>query len=104
MLPYKIGNWEINIEGIVWKGNQVEFLIPKEELSLLRRGGNERIYDWLSHPTTKQWINENDIYALNTAYVFAMEYFKINFHVGSFVDTFIAQQDIISEKNHLNEI
>lgn len=52
------------------------------------------IYDWLIHLVEKSWLTEADIYALNTAFLFGMEYLYPNAgSIVSFTKTFLLQQD-----------
>ena len=91
-----IGNWLITYKGIEWKGNSGRPLLIEKETLLDIREADEKgdMYDWLLHITEKNWLSENDIYALNTAYIFALEYFEIGFPENfSFVETFIIQQE-----------
>jgi hypothetical protein len=95
MLPFQIGNWLITEEGIEWVGQtKRDFLITKDRLAEFGSGDRRKMYDWLVHLPTKGWVTETDIYALNTALIFALEYFKIGFPSDlSFVETFIEQQN-----------
>ncbi len=57
------------------------------------------MYDWLVHLVEKTWLKREDIYALNTALVYALEYFGIGFIEGiSFVKTFEEQNKELREK------
>lgn len=93
MTPYKIGNWLINEDGITWDGiPKIDYEIPKERI--LQFGTQERknMYDWLVHIPTKAWTTETDIYALNTAFVYALAQYGLNFSALSFIETLIEQQ------------
>ena len=100
MIPFKIGNWLINEEGITWDGEQqIKYEIEKDRLT--ESGPQDRInvYDWLVHMPTKAWLSREDIYALNTALIYAMEHFKIKFPKDlSFVETFKIQEDQLKNK------
>ena len=99
MTPFKIGNWLITEEGINWDGQpEVDYDITKKELVVLGSAERSEMYDWLVHLPEKTWLTEADIYALNTAFIYAIEYFGLNFKTGSFVLTLIEQQKIISKR------
>lgn len=91
MIPIKIGNWQVISDGIEFTGDN-EYFIPKE--SLLERGSGERknMYDFLVHLPTKSWLSVEDIYTLNTAYIYAINYFRLDLNKLSFVETMILQQ------------
>ena len=64
-------------------------------------GSAERkeMYDWLIHLCEKSWLKEADIYALNTAFIYAIEKYKLGFTDKlSFVKTFTEQQRQLSKK------
>jgi len=87
----KVGNWTITDEGIVWTGEPyVKYHILKERMN--EPFDNTNIYDWLVHMVEKPWITRNDIYALNTAFIFALEYYGIGFTEDrSLVETLTVQ-------------
>lgn len=90
----KIGNWIIKDDGIHWAGQpETGLVIEKERLNEGGPGDRVEMYDWLVHLPTKTWLTNEDIYALNTALIYALEYFDIGFDNNlSFVKTFIEQQ------------
>jgi hypothetical protein len=47
----------------------------------------------------KSWLTREDVYALNTAIIYALEYFKVGFKKDiSFVKTFEMQEKELKEK------
>jgi hypothetical protein len=91
----KIGNWVVTNEGIEWRGQpEVDLLIPRSELTQLGTIERSRMYDWLVHLTSKMWLTEFDLYALNTAYIYSLEYFDYPVVSGniSFIEIFDIQQ------------
>lgn len=99
MLPFKIGNWLITDTGIKWDGEpNVDYLIPTDRLLELGNGGRDTMYSWLVHMPEKTWTTKDDIYALNTAFIYALSYFNLPFNTGSFVATLREQQRQIEEK------
>lgn len=93
MIPFNIGNWEINQHGIEWKGKRGrDLLIEKDRITETGFGDRESTYDWLIHLTEKNWLTRTDIYALNSAFVYAISFFKLDLNSNSFVKTFIEQE------------
>lgn len=91
MVPQKIGKWLVTEEGIEWTG-EIEYFIDKERLLESGSGERNNMYDWLVHMPTKSWLSVEDIYALNTAFVYALNHFCLDFNTKSFVETFIEQE------------
>lgn len=96
----EIGNWLITKDGIIWNGSpKIDYFISKERIAEAGPDDRKEMYDFLVHLVEKTWITEKDIYALNTAFVFALEHFGIGFNTGlSFVKTFIEQQRELQDK------
>jgi len=96
MIPYKIGNWLINKEGIIWDGpTNIDYKILKNRILESR----EDMYDWLTHMPEKSWLTREDIYALNTAFIYAIEVFNISLPKElSFVETFVYQEKELNNK------
>lgn len=95
MSEFLIGNWLVTDEGIEWLEDDREgYFIDKERL-LESRGDK---YDWLVHMPQKTWLTREDIYALNTAYIYAMEKFGVPFDRLSFVSTFHEQEQDLKRK------
>jgi len=101
MVPKKINNWLIDQTGIKWAGQpEIDYLIPKEELIKSGFGNRKNMYDWLVHMVEKTWLTRTDIYALNTALIYAIEEFKISFPEDlSFIATFNEQdKELVANK------
>lgn len=99
MTPLKIGNWQITEEGIAWDGiPKTDYIIPKDRILEFGPGGRKNMYDWLVHFPTKTWVKELDVYTLNTAFIYALEYYGLDFKTCSFVETIIEQQKELSLK------
>jgi hypothetical protein len=99
MTPFKIGNWLITEEGITWEGTpKIDYVIPKERILELGPGDRKNMYDWLIHIPTKTWATEADIYALNSAFVYALTHYGLDLTTHSFVETLIEQQKELKEK------
>ena len=100
MIPTKIGNWLINKDGIKWDGEEkIEYNIAKHTIIDER----DDMYEWLIHMVEKSWLSREDIYALNTAFIYAMEKFKIPFPKNlSFVETFDEQENELKQRESYN--
>jgi len=97
MIPFKIGNWLINEEGISHSKDD-DYLISRERI--VERGPQDRrnIFDWLVHMPTKSWCTREDIYALNTAFFYAIEAYGISYSSDiSFVKTIVMQEKILEQ-------
>jgi hypothetical protein len=96
----QIGKWLITEDGIEWTGTRYKgYYISRERL--LQEGLEKRgTYDWLLHLAHKNWVTEQDIYTLNTAFIIALELFEPKYKRSnlSFVKTLEAQQKIIDIK------
>lgn len=106
MVPFKIDNWLITSEGIEWTGAYGrELFIPVNRIA--EPGpptSRTHMYDWLVHLPSKTWMTVQDVYALNTAIIYALEEFGIGFSPSlSFVETLIEQQKEIAEKSSADE-
>ena len=90
----RIGNWEVTEEGITWVGRpKKDYTIPTNRLTEAGEGARAKMYDWLVHMTEKGWLTEKDIYALNTALIYALELAGKKFPAKlSFIETFTEQQ------------
>lgn len=99
MVPFKIKNWLITEEGISWNGEpDVSYNISRDRLLELGPGDRNRMYDWLVHMPEKTWLTETDVYAPNTAFMYAAEYYGLGINTGSIIETLIEQQKILKEK------
>lgn len=92
METYKIGNWLVTVDGIEWSGEEKEYFIEKDRLLENGDGEMENTYDWLVHLCSKGWLTDADIYEFNSAFIYAMEYFKFDFSTRSFIETLKEQQ------------
>ena len=107
MIPFKIGNWEINQHGIEWKGETGrELLIESDRITETGFGNRKNTYDWLIHLTEKNWLTRTDIYALNSAFIYAIYSFQLDINSNSFVKTFKEQEKELKfrEDNDEDEI
>lgn len=66
-------------------------------------GDTDQMFDTLLHMTEKTWIKEADLYTLNTAFVYALDHFSIEYspHLN-FAKTFDKQQRLYND-NHNDE-
>jgi hypothetical protein len=97
MSPIKIGNWLVTDEGISWSGAN-EYFIDKDRLLETGPGNRSNMYDWLVHLPEKSWLDVEDIFTLNTAFIYAINYFELDLNQISFVETIIEQQKQLNLK------
>jgi len=96
MIPFKIGNWLIDEKGIRHE-NHKDYQIDLNRL--LERGPSDRknMFDWLVHLPTKAWCSKEDIFALNSAFLYAIETFELECPDDiSFAKTMIEQSRIMN--------
>lgn len=100
MLPFKIGNWIINEDGICHQNcPDPEYIITPGILNQAGPQERSKMYDFMVHLPIKRWVSVEDIYTFNTALIFALEHFNIGFSDKlSFVDTIREQQGEIEIK------
>ena len=96
----KIANWEIDVENeeIIWKGKgKTEIVLDKTTFFVLTL---DEFIKELIYIAERDFVNESDVFALNSALMYAFEEFKINKPEGFSFSTLIKKQIIIiSDKN-----
>ncbi|MES2379556.1 MAG: hypothetical protein V4538_00850 [Bacteroidota bacterium] len=98
----KFGDWIVDEDGI--SNELYDYHIPKDDLwdSKEFEYTGPLIWDWLIHITEKAWITKDNVKDLNTAFVFAQDYFKSlklsNVDDVSLAQTLYIQQQIIDIK------
>ncbi|MBU1318581.1 MAG: hypothetical protein KKG33_10450 [candidate division Zixibacteria bacterium] len=69
------GSWIVTEEGLVYGGSpHVEYFIEASRLWEVRP--RTRQWDWLLHMDEKAWMSDADVYCLNTAFFFALDFFR----------------------------
>jgi len=99
----QIGKWLITNDGIEWTGVPFTGYYINKELLLKKSHDHKDASDWLLHLAYKNWLTEQDIYALNTAFMAAIERFVPAYKQAkvSLAKTLDEQQKIIHYKNAL---
>lgn len=97
MLPFKIGNWLIENKGITWDAEPIAFFIDRNALTDSKGGDRVNCYNFMLHITEITWLKPTDVYLFNTAFIYALEAYKMNFAEQSFVETLTQQQALISK-------
>lgn len=90
------GNWEVNDNGIEWKGKGFgRFVIPMEKLNAKTRDdtNNAVYYEWILLATGEDWLTQNDLYDLNYAFVYAFAKSGLDFNYEIFDATLADQYD-----------
>lgn len=94
MDSYKFGKWIVNETGIVHAKIE-DAVILKEDLLRIKPGTKDLLESLLYWPS-KTWMNQRSTYELNTAFFFAMNYFKLALpQETSIVNTLLAQKEEI---------
>ena len=103
----QFGNWLVTIDGIEWTGpgsnpeSDSARIIPTNML-LAKQSGN--LYDWPLH-IVKATLTREDVYAFNTAFVFALQFHNLTtqnpFQVWLAVDRNAAVPRIRSIQNRI---
>ncbi len=86
----KFGNWNITGTSIEWTGDDGnKFEIEKPLLLEITTvaDGVEGLYKWLVLATDQEWLNEEDLYDLNYAFMFAAGAYPENFNYERFDNT-----------------
>lgn len=99
MIPFKLGNWLIDEEGIRHVDYK-EYEISRSRI--LERGPADRrnMLDWLVHLPTKAWCTKEDIFALNSALLYGIEAYGLDIPEDiSFMKTMIEQTRILNMNN-----
>jgi hypothetical protein len=96
---FRSGKWSVIPDGIKWNGHPA-YTLHKESVGARGSGSGSKMYEALVHLTRKTWLTNDDIYTLNTAYIFALEYFKKGFSPDiSFEATLLEQKRLLDERN-----
>jgi len=87
---FQFGKWLVIDEGIhLMQDGYSTYFIEKHRLVEIDYGYGENVYCWLCHMSHKSDMTRDDIYALCTAIVFAIDLFNIKVPENfSFVETF----------------
>ena len=96
----QFGNWIVTDEAIEWQGEVTQqFVIPKDTLTALRydRKGSF-FYDWILLATDEGWIDQDDLYDLNFAFVFAAAKWNLEFNYQTFDATLEEQYEQFDEE------
>ena len=69
----KIGNWDTTEEAIKWDGSDESFEFSTTDMLATQEVAdrNVRLYKWILEATAKDWLDEDDLYDLNFAFVYA---------------------------------
>ena len=74
MKNIKIQKWLIDEKGIHWQGNYGcrDYFISRVSIES-ENNSEPGLYDWLQHMSNKSWMKDEDVFALNTAFIVALE-------------------------------
>lgn len=99
MQPLQFGNWQVTDDGILYVGENDGYpLIEKDRLAEPGPGDRSDVFDWLVHLPTKTWVSMEDVYALNTAFFYAMGRYGIQFPSEISIEKTLSMQHAIAAK------
>jgi len=102
-MPFKFENWLLTENGLE-HSDKPDFFIEKNSLITKR---NENTYDWMSHVAEKTGVfNKLDVFCFNLAFLFAINYFKLDLDLNAFHKSILEQNIILNEDfdNNLDEL
>lgn len=76
------GNWQVSDKGIEWNDGdgKNKFSVPVNELvAVQKEDGEEPMYKWLVTPLDVDYIDVEDLYDLNYAFVYACGKLNVDF-------------------------
>ena len=90
----------ITDDTIMWKGGDgQQFVIPKDSLTALRYDKKGSFfYDWILVATEEEWLDQDDLYDLNFAFVFAAAKWEQEFSYATFDATLEEQYEQFDEE------
>jgi len=97
------GNWEVTEDGVEWIGSAAQkFIIDKGSLTEIIKGTGDphSKYKWIISATEEDWLNEDDLYDLNFAFVYAVANFGADFDYQVFDDTLSFQYLQLDEEEN----
>ena len=96
----QFGNWLITVDTIEWRGDELQqFVIPKETLTALRYDKKGSFfYDWILLATDEDWLDQDDLYDLNFAFVYATATWGQEFSYQTFDATLEEQYEQFDEE------
>lgn len=96
----QFGNWMITEDSIEWRGEELQrFVIPKDSLTELRYDKKGRFfYNWILLATEEEWPDQDDLYDLNFAFVYAAAKWAQEFSYETFDATLEEQYEQFDEE------
>jgi hypothetical protein len=96
----KFGNWSVSPYGIDWHGRpDIQLSIALGSLTQTGLNKQSILYHWLIACAEDERFTAEDIYSLNTAFFYALDLFRAELEVPSYVliaETLMAQQNLIN--------
>ncbi|MBC8033932.1 MAG: hypothetical protein H7Y03_07285 [Chitinophagaceae bacterium] len=96
----KFGNWNVTDKGIEWAGDPSnELFIDRENLleTVASEEDDAELYACILEATEEEWLNEDDLYDLNFAFVFAAGQEGMEFNYVTFDRTLDYQFNSLDE-------
>lgn len=75
----RFGDWVVTESGVLWaKAKPTAIFVSKDILGFaVKDNAGRELYDMLIQLSRKTWMTELEMYQLNAAYFYAIEYFKV---------------------------
>jgi hypothetical protein len=95
----KFGNWVITENTIEWAEAPQRYIIEKDQLleTVTAENTEDELYKWIIEATTEEWLNEDDLYDLNFAFVYAAGASQQKLDYEIFDNTLEYQFDILED-------
>lgn len=91
------GHWIVDQTGITWDdAKRGKYFIPIDRLMELRHS-EPPLYDWVVHIPPKTWLNRQDVYDLNNAFLHAATENGHKIDEAMWQDSMDYQADIIQK-------
>jgi hypothetical protein len=103
MVVSQFGNWTVGTQGIAWCGGRnITCVIPLDHIVNTGSSKNAIIYEWLVEVARDSKFTDEEIYCLNTAFIYALDFMLgVEFEVPQYAllaETFKEQQDVLKAR------
>ena len=103
MVVCKFGNWAVGSDGIMWQGiRHINYTIPLDKIAVTGTSKHAILYGWLIEIANDTRLSDEDIYSLNTAFVYALDFMLGKLEIPQYAllaETFKEQQRILNERD-----
>jgi hypothetical protein len=89
----------------MWQGSRyINYTIPLEKITVTGSSKHAILYGWLIDIAHDTRLNDEDIYSLNTAFVYALDFMLGKFEIPQYAllaETFKEQQQILNDRKSI---